>query len=280
MRFGVLLFPTDETIDPATLAGAAETRGFDSLWFPDHTHVPVHRQTPWPGGGELPREYYRLHDPLIALASAAAATTQLQIATGVLLLAQRDPIVTAKALSSLDVLSGGRLVVGVGAGWSREEVEHHGTAAADRFAVLDERVAAMKAIWTRDEATFHGTHVKFDPIFSWPKPVQTPHPPIAVGGNSEGALRRVVAYGDEWVPATGLGIESLSAQIQRLGRMLAEAGREPVPVTLYGAPPDAAAVRALQDVGVTRCLFGLPPAPADVVLPVLDRLAAVAASFA
>ena len=266
------MFQSDEAIDPMSLARAVEDRGFDSLWFPDHTHVPVDRRTPWPGGGPLPREYYRLYDPIVALAMAAAVTSRIRLATGVLLVAQRDPIVTAKELATLDRLSNGRLTVGIGTGWSHEEMHNHGTTPQDRFAIADERLAAMKAIWTEDAASFHGRHVDFDPIHSWPKPVQQPHPPIAIGGNSEGALRRVVALGDEWVPASGLGIAELAAQVIRLDQLLAEAGRDRLPISLYGAPQEPAAIESLAAIGVSRCIFAVPPATADLVLPALDRL--------
>src|SRR2546423_1919274 len=190
------MFPTDYAIAPADLGRLAEERGFESLWFPEHTHIPASRETPYPGGGELPPEYSHTHDPFVALAQVAAVTERLRVATGICLVIQRDPIVTAKEVASLDALSGGRFIFGVGAGWNREEMLDHGTDPGRRFGVMRERIEAMKAIWTSDEASYHGRYVDFDRIWSWPKPAQRPHPPIIVGGNGELVLERVVGYGD------------------------------------------------------------------------------------
>ena len=183
MKFGVTMFPTDYAIGPAELAGAVEEHGFESLFFPEHTHIPTSRRTPWPGGAELPREYSRTLDPFVALSAAATATERLRIGTGICLVVERDPITLAQEVASLDFISGGRFLFGIGGGWNLEEMENHGTDPAQRWKLLRERVLAMKAIWAEDEAEFHGRFVNFDPIWSWPKPVQEPHPPILVGGS-------------------------------------------------------------------------------------------------
>src|ERR671910_2951503 len=235
MRFGIAIFLTDEAAAPATIARLIEERGFESLFFPEHTHIPAGRRTPYPPGGELPREYSRTYDPFVALTAAAAATSKLLIGTGICLVIERDPIITAKEVASLDRLSDGRFLFGVGAGWNIEEMENHGTDPRRRFSLMRERIEAMKAIWTQDEASYHGEHVDFDPIWCWPKPVQKPHPPVLVGGNGRKALERVVSFGDEWMPNRATG---LTERVAELGRMAAEAGRDPIPVTLFGARPD------------------------------------------
>ena len=229
MKLGIAMFTTDYSVDPVTLARLVEERGFESLFFPEHTHIPVSRKTPYPAGGELPREYSHIYDPFVALAAAATATERIKLATGICLVIERDPIVTAKEVASLDMVSGGRFLFGVGAGWNLEEMENHGTNPKRRFSIMRERIEAMKAIWTQDEAEYHGEHVDFDPIWSWPKPVQKPHPPILVGGNGEKVLERVVAYGDEWMPNPQRGVRERIAELQRLAE---EAGRGPIPVTL------------------------------------------------
>jgi probable F420-dependent oxidoreductase len=200
MRFGIAMFPADYAVDPVTLGRLVEERGFESLFFPEHTHIPTSRESPWPGGDELPRQYSHTYDPFVALASVAAATERLLLATGICLVVERDPIITAKEVASVDRLSGGRFLFGVGAGWNLEEMANHGTDPNRRFAIMSERMEAMKAIWTRDEAEYHGTHVDFDPIWCWPKPLQEPHPPVIVGGSGPKVLDRVLAFGDEWMP--------------------------------------------------------------------------------
>src|SRR5215210_2976375 len=199
MDFGLAIFPTDYTLEPVELGQLAEERGFESLWFPEHTHIPASRETPWPGGSELPKEYWHTYDPFVALSAVAQVTERLKLATGICLVVERDPIITAKEVASLDRLSGGRFLFGVGAGWNREEMENHGTDPDRRFGLMRERVEAMKAIWTSDEASYHGRHVNFDRIWADPKPVQKPHPPVLVGGNADKTLDRVVSYGDEWL---------------------------------------------------------------------------------
>lgn len=270
MRFGLTIFPTDETIAPAELARLAEERGFEALLFPEHTHIPVSRRTPY-ANGDLPRHYIRTLDPFVALAAAAAVTERLLIGTGICLVTQRDPIVTAKEVASLDLVSGGRVLFGVGAGWNREELEHHGAPFDRRFGVMRERVEAMRSIWTQDEASYHGRHVDFEPIWSWPKPVQRPHPPILVGGVGPHALDRVLAFGDEWMPNRE---HDLAARIGELRRRGEEAGRGRIPVSYYGAPADDELVRRLTDAGVDRVLLRLPSAPPEEVRGLVDDCAA------
>jgi probable F420-dependent oxidoreductase len=281
MRFGVYIFPTDETIPLPELARAVEERGFESLFVPEHTHIPASRATAWPGGAELPREYYRLHDPFLVLAAAATVTGRLLLGTGVCLVIERDPIVLAKEVASLDRLSGGRLLFGVGAGWNREEMRNHGTNPATRMALLRERMLAMKAIWAGDEAEFHGKHVEFDSIYQWPKPLQQPHPPVLVGGNGPGVLERVLDYGDGWFPIVrpDTDVDRLGGRIAELRRLAAERGRGPVSVSLFGARPRPDAVGRYAEIGVDRCVFPLPPVAPAEVLAALDRRAELVASF-
>jgi probable F420-dependent oxidoreductase len=275
MEYGLAIFLTDESIGPAALARAAEERGFGSLFVTEHTHIPTARTTPWGRRGEgLPRHYYRILDPFIALTAAAMVTERLRLGTGVSLLIQRDPIVTAKEVATLDWLSGGRVELGVGAGWNREEIENHGTPFDQRFGVLRERVEAMREIWTQEAATYHGKHVHFDAIASWPKPVQQPGPPVLIGGGGERVLKRVVRYGDAWIPNDE---ENVGERIARLQQMASQAGRGAIPVTYFGAPSDEGAIDRMTTAGVDRVLFDLPSAPASEVEPELDRLAALVA---
>jgi probable F420-dependent oxidoreductase len=271
MRCGVAVFPTDYAADPATIARLAEERGIESLFFPEHTHIPASRETPYPAGGELPDEYSHTYDPFVALGAAAEATKDLLLATGICLVIERDPIVTAKEVASLDRISNGRFLFGVGAGWNREEMENHGTDPRTRFSLMRERVEAMKEIWTSEEATYHGEHVNFDPIWSWPKPVQQPHPPILVGGNAERVHERVVTFGDEWMPNRVSGLRERIAKLQELAR---EAGRDPIPVTLSGAKPDPGLIERGAEAGIHRCTFYIRPADAGETERQLDELAA------
>ena len=270
MRFGIAVFPADFAADPATIGRLVEERRFESLFFPEHTHIPASRRTPYPPGGELPREYSRTYDPFVALTAAAASTEKLLIATGICLVIERDPIITAKEVASVDRLSGGRLLFGVGAGWNIEEMANHGTDPSRRFSLMRERIEAMKAIWTEDEASYHGEHVDFDSIWCWPKPISKPHPPVLVGGNGERVLDRVVAFGDEWMPnrASGLG-----ERIEKLNRLAEEAGRGPIPVTLSGAKPDRKLIERGEEAGVHRCTFYIAPADAGETERQLDELA-------
>jgi probable F420-dependent oxidoreductase len=270
MLYGIAVFPTDYAADPATIARLAEERGFESLFLPEHTHIPASRETPYPAGGELPEEYSHTYDPFVALATAAAATERILLATGICLVIQRDPIITAKAVASLDRLSNGRFLFGVGAGWNLEEMRNHGTDPHRRFSLMRERVEAMKAIWTEDEASYHGTHVEFDGIWSWPKPVQQPHPPVLVGGNAERVLDRVLAFGDEWMPNR---VSGLTERIAQLNRMTEDAGRDPIPVSLSGARPDPELVARGERAGVHRCIFYIQPEDAGGTERQLDELA-------
>jgi probable F420-dependent oxidoreductase len=281
MHVGVLMFPTDYAIRVDDLAREAETRGFESLWLPEHTHIPISRRSPWPGGPVLPQEYWHTHDPFVALATAAAVTTRLRVASGICLLVERDPITTAKEVASLDALSRGRLLFGIGGGWNAEEMEDHGTPFGSRWKILRERVLAMKRIWTEDEPSFAGEFVHFPPMWSWPKPAQRPHPPVLLGGHGRAALRRVVDYCDGWLPI-GARAGDLAAGIAELRRLAAERGRDPasLSVSVYGARMDAVELARLRDLGVTRAILALPSAAADVVLPLLDRGAALVGGVA
>jgi probable F420-dependent oxidoreductase len=278
MKFGVTTFVTDETIGPVELGRALEERRFESLFVAEHTHIPVKRESPWPEGDELPRKYYRTLDPFVVLTAAAVVTKRLVVATGIVLLIERDPIITAKAAASLDLVSGGRLIVGIGAGWNREEMRNHGTDPKTRMDLLRERVLAMKEIWTMDEAEFHGRFVEFDPIFSWPKPVQRPHPPIYIGGSGPTTLDRVLEYGDGWMPVFALGVDEIIARIPELERRAKEAGRGRIPVTVYAVPGDRAAVERLAQAGVDRVLFDLPSLPPEETYRRLDEFVAVVES--
>lgn len=276
MDFGLVLFLTDETVGPVAIGRAAEEAGFESLFVTEHTHIPVSRETPWPGGAQLPREYARTYDPFVALAGIAATTERLKLGTAICLVVEHDPIVLAKQVASLDRLSDGRFLFGVGGGWNREEMRNHGTDPATRFALLRERVLAMQAIWTQDEAAFHGDLVAFDPIWSWPKPVQQPHPAVLLGGDAPATLDRVVEFADGWLPNTR-DVDSLASRIADLRRRCEGAGRARPSVTYYGARRDGATLEQLADAGVDRCLFVLPPTPADQNLERIGRYAETAA---
>ncbi len=273
MHFGVFIFPTEYTIGIADLARRAEDLGFESLWVPEHTHIPTSRRSPWPGGAELPREYSHALDPFLALTAAAAATTQLKLGTGVVLIVERDPITTAKEVATLDHLSGGRFLFGVGGGWNLEEMENHGTRPELRWKLMRERVLAMREIWTHDEAEFHGELVNFDSIWSWPKPVQQPHPPVLIGGNGPRTLQRVVEYGDGWMPIGGRRGPALEDRWAELREMAAAAGRTSIGLTVCLVPPDPQLVDHWASVGAERLVFGLPAADAEAVLPRLSRCA-------
>ncbi len=277
MEFGLYMFITDESVDPVTVGRMVEDAGFGSLFLPEHTHIPASRETPYPGGGDLPREYWRTYDPFVALTAIAATTTRLQLATGVCLVVERDPIITAKEVASLDAICGGRFLFGVGGGWNREEMRNHGTDPRTRMALLTERVEAMQAIWTQDEPSYHGEHVDFDRLWSWPKPVQRPHPPILVGGSGPTTFDRVLAFGDGWMPINRGKDEALATGIAELQRRAQEVGRDRIPVTLFGAAPKPEAIAAYAQMGVDRCVFRLPTAGADEVAARLERYAGVLA---
>lgn len=273
MKFGVSTFVTDQGIGPAALGRAVEERGFDSLMIAEHTHIPVERRSPYPGGGDLPEMYYRTLDPFVALSAAAAVTERLLLGTGIALVAQRDPIVTAKEVASLDLISGGRALFGVGVGWNREEMENHGADPTTRGRMVNERLRAMQELWTKEQAEFHGEFVDFDPVWSWPKPVQSPHPPIYVGGG-EGAFGRVAEFGGAWL-ANRASPEKLAEQIRRMRGI---AGRE-VPVTVYAVGDDPELVERYARLDVERLLLYLPTLPESESVRTLDRLAATADRF-
>jgi probable F420-dependent oxidoreductase len=271
MRYGVSTFATDEGMQPVALGKALEERGFDSLFLAEHTHIPVSHERPYPGGGPLPRRYHRTLDPFVALGAIAAVTARILLATGVTLLVQRDPIITAKQVATLDLVSAGRAVFGIGAGWNREEIRNHGTDPRLRGRLLDERMRAIIEIWTKDQAEFHGEFVDFGPIFCWPKPVQSPHPPIYVGGGSRRTFERVAEYGDAWL-ANGLPPLQLQPRLEELRQVV---GRE-VPVTLYNATDEQETVAGYRRLGIERVLFHLPTLPEDETLRYLDHLLDVA----
>jgi probable F420-dependent oxidoreductase len=277
MRVGAFYFPTDYGIDIAELARALEDRGFDSLFVPEHTHIPASRKSPFPGGGELPKRYSHTHDPFVALAFAAAATKKLTIGTGILLVPQHEPIVTAKAIASLDQLSGGRFVFGIGGGWNVEEMENHGARYATRFKQMREHVLAMKELWTKDEASFDGEFVKFDRVWSWPKPAQRPNPPIILGGESDHTLRRIVEYCDGWLPRTRAGFDA-AASVDRLRRMAESQKRDPktLSITVFGAPNDAKALEGYEKAGIQSALLAIPDKSRDEILSYLDSVAPLA----
>jgi probable F420-dependent oxidoreductase len=274
MKFGVATFITDQGVRPGPLGAALEERGFSSLVITEHSHIPASRETPYPAGGELPTIYYRTLDPFIALTAAAATTQTLRLATGIALVPQRDVIHTAKEVASLDLVSDGRVVFGVGVGWNREEMRNHGTDPAIRGEKMDEQLAALKEIWTKDQAEFHGKHVNFDPIFAWPKPVQSPHPPIYIGGNSQAALNRLLRVGDGWMP---LGNPSLE-EIKRVRGWLADNGRADVPVLIFGFSRGEDELAAYAEAGIDEYTFLLPTQPESETLADLDGLAKLVGS--
>ena len=269
MKFGISTFVTDEGIAPGALARAIEERGFDSLFIAEHTHIPLSRKSPWPRGGELPRRYYRTLNPFITLTAAAVTAEHLLLGTGVALVVERDPIITAKEVASLDLVSGGRVIFGVGVGWNREEMENHGTDPSTRGKLTNERILAMIEMWTKEEPEFHGRYVDFDPIGIWPKPVQKPYPPIYVGGG-RGAFERVAQFGDAWL-ANGLPPDKLEPM---LGELREVAGRD-VPVSVFNASSDLKDLEEYRRLDVERVLLGLPTLPESETLQQLDNLAEI-----
>ena len=276
--FGVMMFPTDYAIQPVELARAVEERGLDSLFFPEHTHIPTSRRSPWPGGGELPMEYSHTHDLFVGLGAAAAVTTRIKLGTGICLVVERDPILLAKEVASLDVISNGRVILGIGGGWNAEEMENHGTDFKRRWKLVRERVLAMRAIWSSEKAEFHGEFVNFDPIWCWPKPVQAGGPPILLGSEAKRALERVVDYCDGWIPINRGKVDGLKRGVAELRESAKRAGKqiEDENLGLFGAPAKEDVVKQLTAAGFGHLIFGLPPAKADKVLPLLDRYAEIA----
>ena len=275
-NFGVQMFPTDYAIQPVALAKAVEERGFDSLFFPEHTHIPASRATPFPGGGDLPKQYWHTHDPFVALGACAAVTERIRLGTGICLVIERDPITLAKEVASLDVLSNGRFVLGVGAGWNREEMENHGANYPKRWAEMREKILAMKQIWTEEEAEYHGEFVDFDKLWSYPKPIQAGGPPIWIGANSKWVFDRVAEYADGWMPIGGMG----SGAMESLQQACAARGRDAknIELALFGAPDDKAQLQGRIEQGFSELIFSLPAAPAEKILPLLDSYAELAAN--
>jgi probable F420-dependent oxidoreductase len=276
MKIGAYMFVTDYSMSVVELARALEERGFESLFVPEHTHIPASRGGA--GGPELPREYSHLLDPFVSLAAAAAATTKLRLGTGICLLTERDPIVTAKAVASADLISNGRFELGIGAGWNAEEMANHGTVFETRFRLMADRAKAMKVIWTNDEASYEGEFTRFERIWSWPKPVQKPHPPILLGGNTKHTLRRVMDFGDGWFPFGQRGFDP-QVGMQRLRETAEEARRDvrSVSTTLFGGEPERAYLDRCRAAGIDRVLLGLPSEAGDAILPLLDKHAALLA---
>jgi probable F420-dependent oxidoreductase len=278
MRVGAFYFPTDYGIDISELARAVEERGFESLLLPEHTHIPKSRRTPFPGGGELPKAYSHTHDPFVALSFAAAATKKILLGTGICLIPQRDPIVTAKCVASLDQLSGGRFLFGIGGGWNVDEMENHGARYETRFKLMRERILAMKALWTQEEAAYHGEMVSFDPVWLYPKPAQRPHPPVLLGGSSDHTLKRVVEFCDGWMPVARPGFRADEA-VARLRKVASAAGRDhsTLSLTVFGAPADQATLAQYQAAGIDRAVLGIPDLSRDEIIRFLDKNASLAA---
>ena len=278
MRIGAAMFFTDYSMSPIELAQALEQRGFDSLWTPEHSHIPLTRKSPFPSGGDLPKKYYDVMDPFVTLSTAAAATKTLLLGTGICLIAQRDPIQTAKQVASLDQISGGRFLFGVGNGWNEDEMANHGTAFKSRHKLARERIEAMKEIWTKSKAEYHGEFVNFDPMMTWPKPVQKPHPPILVGGAFPYGARRALRYGNGWMPhRTRPEYPDVQALLPKFRAMAAEANRDlaSVPITIWGATENLDLLKRDRDDAVQRVVISLDSAKADTILPQLDRWATI-----
>jgi probable F420-dependent oxidoreductase len=276
MDFGAAMFFTDYSMRAADLAQALEARGFESVWAPEHSHIPTSRRSPYQAGGELPKQYYDVMDPFVSLSAAAAVTERIKLGTGVCLVIQRDTIQTAKSIASLDQVSGGRFLFGIGGGWNAEEMEDHGTEFKTRFKKMREQIEAMKEIWTKEAAEYHGELVDFGPMAAWPKPVQKPHPPVIVGGAFPHAARRALRYGDGWIPnASRAQYADVTDFLPHFRQMAAEMGRDltQVPVTVWGAGEDYDRLRRYADQGVARLVVSLPPENAEKTLPALDRWA-------
>ena len=274
MQIGIAMFVTDYSIHPGELGAAIEERGFHSMWMPEHTHIPTSRKSPWGGGPELPQHYKDTLDPFLALTAAAMTTKRIKLATGICLIVERDPIHTAKEVATLDYLSGGRVILGVGGGWNAEEMGNHGTAFATRFELMRERIEAIKAIWTQDVTEYRGTFVDIEPMWCNPKPVQKPHPPILVGGAFPYGARRALQYGDGWMPIGGRDQDPI-ALLPRFRQMCAEAGRDPasVPMSVFGPKHDLDTLKRLRDAGMERTVLAIPTAGRDAALASLDACA-------
>lgn len=274
MRLGVVMFATDYAIRPDDFAKECEDRGFESVWFPEHTHIPASRKSPFPGGGDLPKDYWHTHDLFTSLMAAAAATKTIKVGSGICLVIEHDPIKLAKEVATVDQLSNGRLLFGIGGGWNAEEMENHGTPFNRRWRVLREKIEAMKAIWSEEEAEYHGEFVNFDPIWSHPKPLQKPHPPILLGSHTESGLNRIAKYCDGWLPIGAMmpdfkaSIGDLRARVEKVGRTASDIG-----VSSFMAPAEEPVLQQYQEMGVERAIFGVPSEGRDKVLPILDNYA-------
>ena len=277
MQFGAVMFPTDYSIRPDDLARLLEDRGFESFWVPEHTHIPASRLSPWPGGPDLPKDYWHTLDPFVALTAAAGATSTIKLGTGICLMIERDPITTAKEIASLDMISNGRFMFGIGGGWNAEEMADHGTNFRRRFRILREKILAMKEIWTQEEPEFHGEFVSFDKMWAYPKPVQRPHPPIIMGGDGPTTFDRVVEYCDGWMPLSGRQSQgpSVPEKIAMLKRQAQEAGRDPdsISISVFGTRPERDLVARMEAAGADRLIFMLPSAEKAEVLPLIDECA-------
>lgn len=275
MRIGLFPFCTDYSMPIDRLAVAAEERGFDSIWVPEHTHIPANRRTPYPGGGDLPKEYSHTLDPFVALGIAAGVTTKLKLATGICIAIEHQALTLAKTVATLDHISNGRVLLGLGAGWNREEMENHGTQYSSRFRKLEEQMAALKEIWTHDEASFHGEFENFDDVWSWPKPVQKPHPPLILGGETDHTLRRIVRYGDGWLPRA-MKPEIVTKGMARLAQFAEEAGRDPasISVSVFAPPPKDIVINQFRETAVERVILMIPPQDEAKTLARMDRYAA------
>ena len=273
MKIGAVMFFTADSMHPAALGRALEERGFESLWVPEHTHIPSAGNSRYPATGGLVRAYYEIMDPFLALNTAAAVTSKLKVGTGIALVIQRDPIVTAKMVSSIDQLSNGRFLFGVGNGWNQPEIENHGTAFKTRHKLARERIEAMKAIWTNEEPEYQGEFVNFDKMKQWPKPRQVPHPPIIVGGGFPHAARRAFRYGDGWIPRDDWLEKDGMGVIDQFRQMATEAGRDPasLPISAFRVPDNIERLRLCEKIGIDRVVFSLPAEKEDKILPILDR---------
>ena len=272
MKFGVAHFSTSYSIAPDVLGPALEERGFESIWAAEHSHIPTSRKTPTPSGGPLQQRYYDTLDPFVFLTALAMHTDKLLLGTGICLVIQRDPIHTAKSCASLDQLSGGRFQFGVGGGWNEDEMNDHGTELAGRFKLLRERVGAIKLMWTEENPSYSGDLVNLPPMTINPKPIQTPHPPIHVGGSYPGGARRTVEWGNGWIPIPGRGEGTIAEQIAGMHRMAEDAGRDPneIEVSIYFAPPDPEKLTEFAEAGVTRVAFDLPSVDGADAIAALD----------
>lgn len=275
-HIGVSIFPTDYSIQPVELAKAVEERGLDSLFVCEHTHIPASRQSPWPGGGELPKEYWHTHDPFVALAAAAAVTERIKLGMGICLVVERDPIQLAKEVASLDVISEGRLILGIGAGWNAEEMANHGVEFNTRWKVVREKALAMREIWTQEEPEYHGEYVDFDPIWSYPKPLQAGGPPLWMGAQSKWAFPRAVEYCDGWMPIGFMpgfedDLETLRSECEKSGEDYQRFDK-----AVFAAPADEGASSALIEKGFTHLIYPMPSETSDKILPILDQYAELA----